>query len=55
MSTSVKLPKSQFSMSLPGPQFAKLTTMAKQHGLSRSSYAADVLAKHLSDLKGKAA
>jgi hypothetical protein len=48
MSTAqVQLPKSQFSMSLPGPQFAKLTKAAKQAGMSRSSYAADVLTAHL--------
>lgn len=45
----MKLPKSQFSMSLPGPQFAKLTTLAKRSGQSRSSYAAAVLEQHIRD------
>lgn len=39
--------KSQFSVGLPGRQFDKLTIIARNHGQSRSSYAASILAKHL--------
>jgi hypothetical protein len=53
-SDPVQLPKSQFSVGLPGPQFKELTKLAQREGRSRASYAGDVLAKHLADLKAKA-
>jgi hypothetical protein len=51
----VQLPKSQFSVGLPGPQFKELTKLAQREGRSRASYAGDVLAKHIAELKVKAA
>jgi hypothetical protein len=47
--------KAQFSVGLPGRQFDQLTRLAREDGQSRSSYAADVLSRHLDRLGRKAA
>jgi hypothetical protein len=50
-----KTRKAQFSVGLPGPTLDRLNQLARDEGISRSEYAADVLTKHLSKQGAKAA